>query len=143
MALVSDYQSEFNGIVGQYGQLIRVKYYTESGANANYDDKVTVTQSGTTTYISGLIQPVHATRGSFDAIRVEQGRILNNDSVMYILGTVSTAQPCKFGIGSPTTSAEYQVIEDGIAPSPLINGSPVYKKVYIRLLPNGSLFGEA
>ncbi len=125
----------------KYGQLIRLKYYNISyGAGSYYDDDVTLTQSGTDNWISGLVQPIDASRGSYEASLVEQGKLLNNDSKVYILGNIVTSGTLKVGLGSPPTS-EYSVLNDGII-SWNINGEQVIKKMYLRYLTNGSLMGE-
>ncbi len=126
-----------------YGEPIRFKYYNISyGAGSYYDDDVTLTQSGTNAWASGLVQPIDQSRGSTDAILLEQGKILMNDSKIYVLGSVQTSGlgQIKVSIGSPTFQ-EYQIINDGTIQW-VVNGSPVYKKIYVRFLTNGSFIGE-
>lgn len=127
----------------KYGEPIRFKYYTISyNSTGYYDDDVTLTQSGIDYWSSGLKFPVDASRGSSDAVLLEQGKLLTNDSKLYVLGSVQTSglAPIKIGLGSPNFG-EYEVLNDGTIPWS-INGSIVYKKIYVRFLTNGSFIGE-
>ena len=54
----SGLRNDVNQIISNYGQLIRFKYYNASGANSSYDDDVTLVQSGTSLWISGLVIPI-------------------------------------------------------------------------------------
>jgi len=125
-----------------YGEQVRFRYFNYSGADAGYDDNVTLTQSGTDFYVSGLKLPIDATRGTRDAIEIEQGLIKQDDSKIYIDGTVNTSGMYRVGLGSPATGTEeYSVVENGVIVWD-IGGQEVYKKLYIRALPTGSLLGE-
>ena len=124
------------------GTQLRFRYFNVAypGAGSYYDDDTTLTQSGTDFYTSGLIFPINSKQGSTDALLVEQGLLLDNDSKVYVVGTVETSGLFKVGIGSPqiSTSSQFAVIPEGIH-SYQINGSPVYKLMYLRQLTNGSL----
>ncbi len=138
----NELQKEVKEIL-KYGEPIRLKYYNTSfNASDGYDDDVTYTQSGGNTWASGLVQPIDQSRGSTDAILLEQGKILMNDSKIYVLGSVQTSglAPIKVGLGSPIFQ-EYQVLNDGTIEW-VVNCSPVYKKIYVRFLTNGSFIGE-
>ena len=126
--------------MNNYGQIVRFKYYTGSGANTGYDDDITLVQSGSLVWTSGLIQPIDQKRGSFDSVLMEQGKIQQNDSKLYIDGTISTSGIVKIGLGSPVTE-EYTILELGVN-NHNIGGQNVYKKVYIRNLSTGSIVGE-
>ena len=135
----SEARKDFEEVLA-YGQPSRIKYYdTSYGAGSYYDDDVTLTLSGTT-WITGLVQPVTAGRGSSEAVLVQQGQLLTNDSKIYVTGTVDTSGIIKIGLGSPSIN-EYSVVGDGIT-SWNINGEIIYKKIFVRLLTNGSLVGE-
>jgi len=43
--------------------------------------------------------------------------------------------------GSPTTE-QYRILEDGQVTEWAVNGSIVYKKLYLKYLTNGSFVGE-
>jgi len=137
-----DFVAGVNEAIG-YGQQLRIKYYTQSfGAGSYYDDDITVTQSGNDLWISGVILPINQSRGSNDAVLVEQGKVLTNDSKLYIKGSVNTSGIIKIGLGSYTTMTnEYSVLGEGII-NYSVNEVDILKKVYIRRLTTGSLIGE-
>ena len=134
-ALRTDVDSILN-----YGDRIRIKYFVGSVGSAFYDDQQVLTQTGTDIWTSGLIQPINTSIGGYDASFLEQGKIMQNDSKLYINGRINTSGILRIGVGSPSTR-EYSMLPDGTNVQ-LINGSPVYKKVFIRILPLGSLYGE-
>jgi len=139
----SDFKEGFEEVL-KYGQQLRIKYYTPNwGAGSYYDDDITLTQSGSDLWISGVVQPIDSSRGSSDAILLEQGKILMNDSKIYIDGSTQTGSgdlQLKIGLGSPVAT-EHSIAYEGVISWP-INAEPIVKKVYIRNLPNGSLVGE-
>lgn len=142
MAIANELYSEVKQILN-YGESIRFKYYTVIHNSTDYyDDDITLIQSGTDTWCSGLIQPIDQTRGSADAFLLQQGKVLMNDSKLYVLGSVQTSGlgQIKVGIGSPNFE-EYEFIDNGVIQW-VVNGSPIYKKIYVRFLTNGSFIGE-
>lgn len=139
MTLVTEAQTDFDNIIGRWGRTIRFTRFEVSGASAGYDDEVTL-GSAVITYESGLIQPVQAIRGTFDAVLIEQGKILLNDTVVYINGDISTSGTFRIGLGSPPTD-DYEVIDNGITGWP-VNGSIIYKKMVVRRLTIGSFADE-
>lgn len=132
----SGLRAEFNSVISSYGTIIRFKYYTVSGTTGSYDDARTLTQSGTDFWTSGMFQRVGKT--SSDAILLEQGRVLLDDSKLYVAGTVNTSGTWQVGVGSPTTK-EYSNIAPGQDFWDL-QGNTVYKIAYVRYLPNGSIY---
>lgn len=133
-------KKDVTGIIAN-GTKVRFKYYNISGASTGYDDEVSLSKSGTDYWTSGLVQPLDITRGSRDAVLVEQGKLLNDDKKVYVLGTVPTSGTLKIGIGSPVTQ-EYSIAPPGVNTWELTNNEPVYKMIYVRYLTNGSLTGE-
>lgn len=135
-------RSDFNQIVGEAGIPVRIRHYTASygGGGSYFDDKTSLTASGNDIWASGIVQPISDIKGSYDAILMEQGRILERDSKLFINGNVPTSGIVKIGVGSPINE-EYSIITDGVY-APQFTGSPVYKKIYMRVLLNGSLDGE-
>lgn len=131
------------GQIIQYGQPVLFKYYnsTIGGAGSYYDDDVTLTKSGNDLWVSGLHFPLDATRGSTDSVLVQQGRLLNNDTKLYIDGGVNTSGIFQVGIGGSPPVQQYKIIEDGIIGWG-IGGSIVYKKLYLRVLTGGSFIGQ-
>lgn len=140
MVTAQSLRNEINEIL-KNGEMVRFKFFNFSGADTGYDDEVVITQSGVDTWVSGLIQPLSTLEGSDEAILVEQGRLLTNDLKMYIEGSAVASGLFNVGIGSPTPSREYGIVPDGIE-SWEINGSSVYKKLFLRVLTNGSFISE-
>jgi len=143
MTIVSDFQNGVNEVL-KLGQIVRIKYYNVGfGAGSYYDDDATLTQSGNDLWISGVILPLTNARGSNDAILMEQGRLLNNDTKLYIQGSVNTSGVIKIGLGSYVnmSGCEFSVLSEGITKWE-VSDTNILKKIYIRKLPNGSLFGE-
>jgi len=142
MSLVNELRAEVNQILS-YGEQIRFKYYNVSyGAGSYYDDDITLTQSGNDLWCSGVILPIDTTRGSYDSVLLEQGKITLDDKKIYVNGDIQTSGlgPIKIGTtGSPPTR-QYEII-DGVTYWN-VNGSPIYKKIYVRYLTNGSFIGE-
>lgn len=135
----SGLRSEVKQILAN-GKVCRFRYFNESGADAGYDGNVTLTKSGTDYYTSGLVHPIKSTFGSSDAVLLQQGRLLNNDLKLYVLGDVNTSGLFRVGIGSPTIENEYYLIPEGNEQWDL--GDAVYKKLFLRVLPTGSFDGE-
>jgi len=142
MTTASDLIQKFNNGL-QYGEQIRFKYYNQI-ATGDYDDDTTLTQSGTDFWVSGVVQPINTNQYSSDALLLEQGKILQDDKKLYVEGTVQTSGlgPIKIGLnGSPTTE-QYRILEDGQITDWTINGTIIYKKLYLKYLTNGSFVGE-
>ena len=139
MTIVSDFQT---GVIEalEFGQKIRIKYYNSYYSDDSYDDDISLLQSGTDYWCSGVILPLNGERGSSDAVLLEQGRILNNDTKLYIQGDVSTSGLIKIGLGSPI-EGEFSLLSEGVSKWS-VNQTPILKKLYIRRLLTGSLMGE-
>lgn len=146
MGIANSLQKGLDRITSLAGKQIIIRYY--SGAvDSVYDDELTLAISGTVFYGSGIIMPLDLSRGSEDAILVEQGKLQDNDKKIFVSGnTLFTGSDhmAKVFLGSQTllgSIAAYSVIERGTF-APEVEGIPVYKKAYIRLLPTGSFVGE-
>ena len=72
-----------------------------------------------------------------DAFVVEQGKVLQDDSKIYVLGSVQTSGNIVVGVGSPATR-NYSIIEPGTI-GHKFGDSAVFKTIYCRWLPTGSL----
>jgi hypothetical protein len=126
-----------------YGTPVCIKYFNVSGGSAVYDDNKVLTQSGTDFWTTGFNQELSSRKGSNEAQLVEEGRLLFNDSRLYLIGTVPTSGIMRVGIGSPTPQ-QFQVLFEGVAQSPVFDTTAevAYKLLYVRFLKNGSLMGE-
>ena len=141
MTIVNDFQNGVSDALS-FGQKIRIKYYNTSiGAGSYYDDDISYTVSGGDYWISGVLLPISQNRGNVDAMLIEQGKVLTNDSKLYIAGNVNTSGVIKIGISGANITGEYSVIAEGITEWD-VNATSILKKLYIRKLPLGSFIGE-
>jgi hypothetical protein len=117
----------------KHGRVVNFKYYSVSGGSASYDDDVAYTLIGSL-LTSGLIMPMTNSPNSSDYFQVQQGRALFDDSKLFVQGNIPTGSIFKIEVGSKV----YAPIANGIEIYEL-NGTEVYKKIYCRVLPTGSL----
>jgi|SRR3990167_2391812 len=138
MSFHNELGGDLNELFG-YGTLVRFKYFNVAfpGGGSYYDDNVTLTQSGSDLWISGLVFPINSKQGSFDAVLLEQGKVRQNDSRLYINGSIGTSGTFQVGIGSPP-AREYSVLPEGITAWES-QGTTIFKKVYLRELSLGSI----
>lgn len=144
MTIVSDFQTGVAEAL-QFGKIIRIKYYsTGYGAGSYYDDDVSFTQSGSDYWTSGVVLPIANTRGSSEAVLLEQGKISMEDTKLYIDGSVNTSGTIKIGLGSYSnmSGCEFSLLSEGVQKWE-VNDTDILKKLYLRKLTNGSLIGEA
>ena len=143
MSIVTDFQAGVSEAL-DLGKPVRLQYYsTGYGAGSYYDDDVTLTKSGDDLWLSGVILPITNKYGSNDAILLEQGQILMNDSKLYIDGSISTSGTLKIGLGSYVnmSGCEYSLLVEGVT-NWEVNNTDILKKLYVRKLTTGSLAGE-
>lgn len=138
MVTGSELRNEVNPIF-ENGHVARFRYFTSSypGAGSSYDDDVTLTQSGADFWTTGLMMPL----GWRDSSFLKEGLVEKDDKAFYTPASVQTSGIWRVGIGSPPNSEFYQV---GNSPSKVwsIANEDIYKKLYLRRLPTGSLPGE-
>lgn len=126
----------------KYGETVRFRYFDMSyGAGSYYDDDVTLSRSGTDLWVSGVILPIDQSRGSSDAVLLEQGKILTNDTKLYIDGIYNPSGTYKIGIGGSPPASEFSIVSQGVT-TWNVNSEPIVNKLYVRILPTGSLMGE-
>lgn len=135
-------RESFNQALIEFAGIVRFRYFTVSGADANYDNDVTLTQSGPDIYVSGINQPLDKMDGTQDAVLMQQGKLLNNDRRLYVAGSVDTSGLWKLAIGSPTGDEYSLATEDGGVTAWSIADIDIYKKIYLRRLTTGSLAEE-
>ena len=130
--------------MGLAGNLLRVRYYTETiqGGGSVWDNTnaSSFAKSGTDLYVSGLILKMDSTNGSEDQILLEQGRIKYDDTKIFVNGSVQTtsgARVVTFTISG--ADRVYREITPGVI-MPQYFATDIYKKFYGRLVPGGSLF---
>jgi hypothetical protein len=143
MTVNSDlFRSDFDSLLG-YGQQVRLRYFTQTFVSGSYDDDIALTKSGTDLYVSGIVQPISNKQNNSESLLLEQGKILMDDRSLYIAGDIDTTElsQIKVGLGSPV-GQEFQILGDGMVTEWNVNGVPIYKKMFIRNLTNGSFVGE-
>ena len=141
MVRATELQTTVKDVIENNGTSARFRYYSITDTGSYYDDSYKYVQSGTDVWVSGLQQPIKGSQGSSEARLIEQGKLTTNDSRLYVLGTVNTSGAAiKVGLGSPNTS-QFSLLGDGIESWPL-GAEIVYKKMFIRELPTGSLDKE-
>jgi len=142
MSLGTEIKSDIEQVLS-YGELVRFKYYTEYHTG-DYDDEVTIVQSGVDVWTSGLQQPISSNTYKSEGMLVQQGKLLADDKKLYVLGDVSVSEAAKIKIGmngSPVTE-EYFIVNEGQVNKWNVDGIPIYKKLYLRRLNTGSFIGE-
>ena len=128
------------------GTQISVRYYNQTTGSI-YDEAISLTQSGSTLWTSGIVFPLDP-KSTTDAMLVEQGKLDNGDIKLYVAGSLllGTNQDMtgsifytKIGIGSP--GVFYTLIPLGGIPME-VEGIKIFKRGYIRRITGSLLFGE-
>lgn len=120
------------------GRTLRVRYYTNSPGSV-WDDENVWTQSGTDLYISGAVLKIDSSRGSEDAVLLEQGRIRYDDTKLYVNGSIQTNSGNRvFTMTVSGLNRVYQELPVGVY-TPQYLGTDIMKKVYVRETHLGSL----
>jgi hypothetical protein len=131
-------------IMDRAGLRIRLNYYNQSIGSV-YDDESILTYSGTT-WTSGIVMSVNSSFGGNDGILMEQGILRDSDKKLFISGNYPlTGSSMQVKIQLGPNGENYSVLHLGKFGEnviPEVSGNIVYKKVYIRRLTNGSLWGE-
>jgi len=127
----------------KYGGQVRINHYTGSVSVDKHDDAQKLTLSGSSVWTSGLVLPLTSLEGSEDAVLMQQGKIKTSDKKIFFAGDVEMTDTMKFSLGSPigSTTESFSIVPGGVSQWPGA-GTAVYKKVYVRYLPTGSLIGE-
>ena len=133
---ISELQTDVQKAI-RYGSPVRFRYFTETTNVGSYDT-ATLT-SGTNAWSSGLLMPMKVPRGT-NNFTLQQGRQEQADKMLYVLGNVVVSGTWRVGIGSPIAD-EYAPTEGGIHTWELA-GSAVYRRIFLKHLPTGSLYGE-
>lgn len=136
----SGLKQDFDKVLKIAGDQVRFRYFTSAFAGSYFDTSSSLARSGNDVWVSGVFQPIDAGKGSQEQALMEQGFVKIGDSRLYIQSNVQTSGLLKIGIGSPIRE-EYSINEGGVIPWS-VNGVQVYKKLYVRYLPTGSLSEE-
>ena len=137
-------QTDFDKIVNDIGEVVRIKYYSLAFSGADYDSIGYLSQSGNILWVSGVIQPIGGKNSTEDFKFLEQGRILINDSKLYLNGSVTlypVSGTVKVIVGSPTIRGTYYPTDLGTN-TWYLGGASTYQRTFIRVLNNGSWINE-
>ena len=126
-------------LLSEYGKIVKFTYLNSYENEDSYDDDIDLFTSGTT-WTSGLVFPINGEKGSNEAALLEQGKILNNDLNLYVLGNINTSGIWRIGIGSPAIG-EWAPIPNFVQ-SYEVGGEIVYKQIFIRKLTQDKYIGE-
>ena len=138
MSFANNLQVGLNRIIELAGTQIQIDYFTPVYDDV-YDESSSLVISGTLN-TSGVIFPLNTKQGSADSVLLEQGKIIDNDKKLYVNGSLTfTGSDLKVRVTIGTDT--YTTIPLG-AIEYEAQGEGIYRKVYIRRLTNGSLFGE-
>ena len=137
---VTALQTEFKRTLDQFGMPVRIRFFTSSIGSV-YDDDRTLTASGTDIWTSGIVQNLGANSNTYEGRMIEQGRFNITDSKAYVANDVPTSGTFKFGVGSPVNQ-EFALADGGMIFEPPNSSVIVYKKLFLKSLPTGSLPGE-
>ncbi len=144
MSIVDRLQGGFNRLLKLAGTQILVRHFSTSFGSV-WDDDVTLTQVGTDIWTSGIVLPIDSRRGSHDSVLLEQGKLINEDLRIFVNGSLlitGSERLVTIAIGSPPPADRtFTTIPDGTIRAE-IEGTPVYKKVFLSRLPLGSLLGQ-
>jgi len=104
-----------------------------------WDDEVTLTEASSV-WTSGIVLPIDASKGSFDSLLVEQGKLQSDDQRLFTHGSLlftGSDFQVQVQIGSPNGD-NYTIVPEGVI-SYNAQGTQIYKKAYITRLTTGSL----
>lgn len=140
----SELIADVNALISDKGTILRMRTFALVFSGADYDSSFS-SASGTTLWASGLQFPLGGENSGRDWKLLEQGRIYQDDSKLYLPGSLAvTPIPGSgvilIGIGSPPTN-EYRLLPEGFQ-AWTVEGSVVYYEGYMRVHNTGSLFQQ-
>ncbi len=146
MSLQSRLSAGLSKLIDRTGTPIRVQYFETLFDDNTFDDSVVLTQSGGDHWTSGIIFPLSNKPGHSDSLLLEQGKLINGDSKLFLHGSLiltGSEMIVKITVGSPSSAdTNYSIIPPGPI-SHIVSNTPIYKVAYIRLIGGtGSLLGE-
>lgn len=141
MTLKGELQEALDSIITNAGTPIRIQYFTSSIGSV-YDDDVTLSKSGNDLWTSGVVLPLNIKAGTFDSLLVEQGKLRTDDVKLFVHGSIfSTGSQFEFNVMIGSPGDVYSAMSPGTI-APQIQGERIYRKMFLRLLTNGSLMGQ-
>ncbi len=144
MSVKDRLQGGFQRLLNLAGTQILVRHFS-TVIGSVWDDETTLTQVGTDIWTSGIVLPINARQGSHDSVLLEQGKLINEDLKLFVNGSLlitGSERLVTIAIGSPPPADRtFTTIPDGTIRAE-IEGTPVYKKVFLTRLTTGSLVGQ-
>ncbi len=136
MSIATGLFVDAQSFINNNGENIRFCFFDTTHASGNvYDDDVTLAKSGNDINVSGLVQPLN----SNEAQLLQQGALLTDNLKVYVAGNTELSGTWKLGIGGSPPANEYSLSEKNVTYSPFVNGSIIYKKLFVTRLTTGSL----
>ena len=124
-------------MISRAGRPIDIRYYTMTIGSV-WDDEVTLSEvTGSRLFTSGILLPLNS---STDSLLVEQGKLQNHDQRLFVSGGINLTGSdfkVKVTVGS-NAGDSYSIIPEGSITAE-VEGSKIYRKVFIRRLTTGSL----
>lgn len=137
-------------IIVRAGTPLMIQYFT-TNIGSVYDDDVSLTQSGTNLWTSGIVLPLARGPGNVDGMLLEQGKLLEGDLKLYLHGSLilgGSEMMMNITVGSPPSADNRYSLSMPLSKrfgpySYSVQNTPIYKQMYIRrIYGTGSLFGE-
>lgn len=117
-------------LIVRAGVPIRIDYYSQTLGSV-WDDEKTLATAGSV-LTSGIVLPLDRTRGSWDSILLEQGKLQGQDQRLFTHGSLlftGSDYFLKIGI----QGENFTLIPNGVI-SNNTQGNQIYKKAYITRL---------
>lgn len=136
------FSAAFNKAQAAFSQQVKISYFDMYGVDT-YDDAPNLVQSGNDLWVSGTVQSLDTTQGSTDSNLLEQGKLINNDTKVFINGSVmltGSFYQVRVQLGSPTGD-QYSLIPLG-GINKQVNGEAIFKQIYVRRITNGSALSQ-
>ena len=142
--------SAFNSLIQNAGQNCIFQYFFRvfSDGGSVWDDVTSLSEvAGSKIGVSGIVLPINGLNGTQEQILQQQGLLDNGDLKLFVSGGISLGDEATGSdlqlivqLGSPTGD-RYTVVSPGVT-VPEVNGDSIYKKIYLRKLTTGSMYGE-
>src|SRR3990167_8297379 len=134
MLTVSELIAGFDEVILDKGYTITLKYFpTITHSGAGYDEEFIASASGITISGGAMVLPISNNEKGY----VDMGKLEWKDKTFYVTGSLIT------GSGAFTINyagSIYMPLTEGIFPYE-VSGTTIYKKIFMRWLPAGSLPG--
>lgn len=123
-------------LIMQNGIQSTVSIISFAFTDSDYDDVTTQTLTGSTV-TSGLLYPFRGAKGSEEALLLEQGKLLQQDKILFLPGSpqINFSGNILIDVGG----SKFTMVPAGLQ-SWQLSGSDIYHKIYLRHTIPGSLY---